>query len=159
MMKVLLFCEHANGHVKKGSLELLSNAAAWGVETHAILLGAPGTLDALVAEINQFAPHTLHLAEHAGLAHYSAEGFAKVVADAAKAVSPDALLASVTAQSKDFLPRVAVKLDTGMASDCTELSVAGDKIAAKRPMYSGKITASVEFKGAKPAIATVRPNA
>lgn len=158
-MKVLIYCEHANGHVKKGALELLSNAAAWGVEAHALLLGAPGSLEALTAEINHFAPHTIHLAEHAGLAHYSSDGFAKVVADAAKSLGADAILTSVTAQAKDFFPRVAVKLDTGMASDCTELSVAGDKLAAKRPMYSGKVTATVEFKGAKPYIASVRPNA
>ena len=158
-MKVLVYCEHANGKVKKGSLEILSNAAAWGVETHAILVGAPGTLEGLLGEINHYAPNTVHLAEHAGLAHYSSDGYAKVVADAAKALGADALLTSVTAQAKDFFPRVAVKLGTGMASDCTELSVAGDKLAAKRPMYSGKVTASVEFKGAKPYIASVRPNA
>lgn len=158
-MKVLIYCEHHDGKVKKGSLELLSNSAAWGVETHALLLGAPGSLDALAGEINRFAPAQLHLAEHAALAHYSAEGYAKVVADAAKALGADALLASVTAQTKDFLPRAAVKLDAGMASDCTDISVSGGAITAKRPMYSGKVTATVDFKGAKPAIATVRPNA
>lgn len=158
-MKVVIYCEHANGKVKKGSLELLSNAAAWGVEAHALLLGAPGSMDVLAAEINQFAPKEIHMAENAALAHYSPEGFAKVVADNTKAIGADALLATVSAQAKDFLPRVAVKLDTGMASDCTELSVSGDKLEAKRPMYSGKVSASVDFLGAKPYIASVRPNA
>jgi electron transfer flavoprotein alpha subunit len=158
-MKVLIFCEHFEGKVKKGSLELLSNAATWGVETHAILLGAPGKLDGLTSELNKFAPHTIHLAESAGLDHYSAEGFAKVVADAAKALGADLLLTSVSAQAKDFFPRVAVKLDVGMASDCTELKLNGSTVEAKRPMYSGKLLATVDFKGAKPAIASLRPNA
>lgn len=158
-MKVLVYCEHHNGKVKKGSLEILSNAAAWGVEVHALLLGAPGSLDTLSAEINQYAPHTIHHAEHASLAQYSPEGFAKVTADAAKALGADALFTSVSAQTKDFFPRVAVKLDTGMASDCMELSVSGSSLLAKRPMYSGKCTAAVDFSGCKPAIASVRPNA
>lgn len=159
-MKVLIYCESANGKIKKGSLELLSNSVQWaGVETEALLLGAPGTLEAMAAEVNKFAPKTLHLAEHANLAHYSAEGFSKAVADAAKAAGADVLLASLSAQTKDFFPRVAVKLDTGMASDCTELSVSGGTIEAKRPMYSGKCLGSVDFMGAKPAMATVRPNA
>jgi len=158
-MKVLIYCEHSNGKVKKGSLELLSNASAWGVEAHALLLGAPGTLEGLAAEINRFAPHTLHLAENPALSSYSPDGFAKVVADAAKAIGPDVLLTSVTAQSKDFFPRVAVKLDTGMASDCTELKVAGGTLEAKRPMYAGKLFGTVDFKDAKPKIASVRPNA
>lgn len=159
-MKVLIYCEHSQGKLKKGALELLSNVAQWpGVEAHALLLGAPGTLAALAPQTEKYAPHTVHLAEHAGLAHYSAEGFSKVVADAAKSLGADALLASLSAQTKDFFPRAAVKLDTGMASDCTSLSAAGGKLEATRPMYSGKVSAAVDFQGAKPAMATVRPNA
>lgn len=158
-MKVLIYCEHSNGKVKKGSLELLSNAATWGVEVHAALLGAPGKLDALAADINQFAPAQLHLVESNDLAAYSSDGFAKGVADLAKSLSADVLLTSISAQVKDFFPRVAVKLDTGMASDCTELSVSGGKLEARRPLYAGKCFGGVDFVGAKPAIASVRPNA
>lgn len=158
-MKTLVYCEHHNGKVKKGSLELLSNAAAWGVETHAVLFGAPGTLDSLMGEINQYGPQHAHLVEHAELAAYSAEAYSAALAEVAKAAGADAVLASVSAQVKDFLPRAAVKLDTGMASDCTELSMAGGKLEAKRPMYAGKCFASVDFLGAKPHIASVRPNA
>lgn len=158
-MKVLVYCEHSQGKLKKGSLEILSNCAQWGVETHAVLIGAPGSLQALMNEVNQFAPAHAHLVEHAALAQYSAEGFSAVLADLAKSTSADAVLASVSAQVKDFLPRVGVKLDTGMASDCTEISVNGNQLEAKRPMYSGKVFAKVDFQGAKPAIASVRPNA
>jgi electron transfer flavoprotein alpha subunit len=159
-MKVLVYCEHSNGKIKKGSLELLSNVVSWaGTEAHALLLGAPGTLGALASQLEVFAPHTVHTAEHSGLAHYSPEGFAKVTADAAKAIGAEALLASLSAQSKDFFPRASVKLETGMASDCMELKVEGGKLEARRPMYSGKCFAWVDFGGAKPAMATVRPNA
>ncbi len=159
-MKVLIYCEHSQGKLKKGALELLSNVATWsGVEAHALILGAPGSTEALAAQTEKYAPNTVHLAEHAALANYSAEGFAKVVADAAKALGADALITSLSAQTKDFFPRVSVKLDSAMASDCTSLAAAGGKLEASRPMYSGKVTASVDFGGAKPAIATVRPNA
>ena len=158
-MKTVIYCEHHNGKIKKSSLELLSNAATWGTEVHALALGAPGTLDALTAELNEYGPHTIHFAEHAGLANYSSDGFAKVVADAAKSLGAEILLASVSTQTKDFLPRVAVKLDTGMASDCTAFSVSGNSVQATRPMYSGKCFASVDFSKAKPVMATIRPNA
>jgi electron transfer flavoprotein alpha subunit len=158
-MKILIYCEHSNGKLKRGALELLSNAAAWGVETHALLLGAPGSLASFATEINQFAPAAIHTAEHPALASYSAEGYSKVVADTARTLGADALLASVSAQVKDFFPRAAVKLDAGMASDCTELAVSGGQISAKRPIYSGKCFAAVDFQGAKTAVATVRPNA
>lgn len=159
-MKVLVYCEHSNGKIKKGALEIISNAVNWsGAEVHALVLGAPGALESMVKDFSTHAPAQVHLAEHAGLAQYSPEGFAKVVADVAKNLSADALLTSVSAQTKDFFPRVAVKLDTGMASDCTALSLNSGKLEATRPMYSGKCFAGVEFLGAKPNIASVRPNA
>ena len=99
-MKTVIYCEHHNGKIKKSSLELLSNAATWGTEVHALALGAPGTLDALTAELNEYGPHTIHFAEHAGLANYSSDGFAKVVADAAKSLGAEILLASVSTLGK-----------------------------------------------------------
>ncbi len=159
-MKVLVYCEHSNGKIKKGSLELLSNVISWsGVEAHALLLGAPGSLGAMAGQLEPYAPHTVHTAEHAALGSYSPEGFGKVVADCAKSIGADALLSTLSAQTKDFFPRASVKLDTGMASDCVEMKVEGGKLEAKRPMYAGKCFAWVDFGGAKPAMATVRPNA
>lgn len=157
-MKFLIFCEHDNGKVKKGSLEVLGNSVTWGGEVHALLLGAPGTLDAPAKELAAFGPAKVHCAEHADLAAYSPEGFAKVVADAAKSLGAEAVLSSVSARTKDFFPRMAVKLETGMASDCVDVKAAGGALAVKRPLYAGKCVASVEFT-AKPCVATVRPNA
>ncbi len=156
-MKFLVFCEHDNGKVKKGSLEVLGNAATWGGEVHAILLGGAGALDAVAKEASAYGAK-VHCAEHADLAAYSPEGFAKVVADAAKSLSAEAVLASVSARTKDFFPRMAVKLETGMASDCTDVKVSGGSLEVKRPLYSGKCVGTVEFT-AKPYVLTVRPNA
>lgn len=159
MAKILVFCEHVSGKVKKGSLEVLSNAAAWsGAEVHALLVGKPGDSDAAAAEVKDWGARIVHVAEHADLGAYSPEGYAKVVADVAKEIGADALLASLSARAKDFFPRAAVKLDTGMASDCTSLAWNGAKLEATRPLFSGKCLAKVEFLGAKPYIATVRAN-
>jgi electron transfer flavoprotein alpha subunit len=155
-MKVLVYCEHANGKIKKGSLEILSNAAAWGVETHAVLVGT--SLAGLTADLQKFSVAQAHLVENADLAQYSPEGFSAALAEVAKSVGADLVLGSVSAQVKDFFPRASVKLDTAMASDCTSMSVSGSTIEAKRPMFSGKVLATVDFKGAKPAMATIRPN-
>ena len=157
-MKILVVCEHDGGKVKKGSLEVLGNAVTWGGEVHALILGAPGALDAPAKELAAFGPAKVHCAEHANLATYSPEGFAKVVADAAKSLSADSILASVSARTKDYFPRMAVKLEAGMASDCVSVSASGGALTVKRPLYAGKCVGTVEFT-AKPHIATVRPNA
>lgn len=155
-MKVLVYCEHSGGKIKKGSLEILSNAAAWGVETHALLLGS--NLNTMVSDLQKFGVAKAHLVENGELSQYSPEGYSAALAEVAKSVGADLVLGSVSAQVKDFFPRASVKLDTALASDCTFLAVSGSAVEAKRPMFSGKVLATVDFKGAKPAMATVRPN-
>ena len=159
-MKIVVYCEYSHGKVKKSSLEILSNVISWpGVEAHALLLGPAGSLDSMTGDLNKYAPAAIHFVESANLAHYSADGFAKAVAEGVKAIGGTALLTAVSAQVKDFFPRVAVKLDSGMASDCTALTVQGNQIEAVRPLYSGKCSGTVTFQNSTVAIASIRPNA
>jgi electron transfer flavoprotein alpha subunit len=57
------------------------------------------------------------------------------------------------------MPKVAARLDAGLASDCTSLAFAGSNVTVRRPVYSGKATAEVEFVGAGPKLVTLRANA
>lgn len=157
MAKVFIVAEHRENKLKKSTFELLSASSAAGNETHAILLGEG--VASLAAELGQYGAKQVHLAENAAFKLYSADAYAKTVAQIVKANGADIVLASHTPTGRDFMPRVAAKLGVGIASDCTQLSFNGGKIQARRPVYAGKATAEVEFIGAGPQLATVRPNA
>jgi electron transfer flavoprotein alpha subunit len=58
---------------------------------------------------------------------------------------------------KDCAPRVAVKLDAGLASDCIALKVDGGNIIATRPVYAGKALTDVRISSAM-KVFTLRPN-
>jgi electron transfer flavoprotein alpha subunit len=64
---------------------------------------------------------------------------------------------SATALGKDLAPRVAVRLQAGLASDCTALRVDGGSIIATRPMYAGKTLAEVRVTTPL-QVFTLRPN-
>ena len=66
-------------------------------------------------------------------------------------------MTGATSQGKDYLPRLAAKFLTGIASDCTEFKLSGDKVTVRRPVYAGKCSKQVEFT-ASPAVFSVRPN-
>jgi electron transfer flavoprotein alpha subunit len=157
MAKIFVVAEHRDGRLKKSTFELIGASVAAGNETHAILLG-DGVAD-LAKEIGQYGVKAVHVALNPALKFYTAEAYSKVVADIVKAASPDVLLASHTPTGRDFMPRVAARLGVGLASDCTQLAFEGNKIKARRPVYSGKATAEVEFVGSGPQLATVRANA
>lgn len=156
MAKVFVVAEHRDGRLKKSTFELIGASAAAGNETHAILLG-DGVAD-LAKELGQYGASKVHVAQNPALKFYTAEAYSKAVADLVKSGSPDIVLASHTPTGRDFMPRVAARLNVGLASDCTSLAFEGTSIKVRRPVYSGKATAEVEFVGSGPRLATVRAN-
>ena len=157
MAKVFIIAEHRDGRLKKSTFELLGASASAGNETHAILLGE-GVAD-LAKELGNYGAKTVHLVQNPALKYYTSEAYSKAIIQVLKTVSPDIILASHTPTGRDLMPRIAGRLNTGLASDCTQLAFEGNKIKAHRPVYAGKATVEVEFLGTGPQVATIRPNA
>jgi electron transfer flavoprotein alpha subunit len=157
MAKVLVVAEHRDGKLKKSTFELVGASAAAGNETHVALLG-DGVAD-LAKELGTYGAKTVHVAQDAGLKLYNAEAYVNVLEGLAKSLSPEVILASHTPTGRDFMPRLARRLDVGLASDCISLAFEGSNIKVRRPIYSGKATAEVEFLGNGPRMATIRANA
>jgi electron transfer flavoprotein alpha subunit len=157
MAKVFIIAEHRDGRLKKATFELLGASSAAGNETHAILMGEG--VAGLAAELAHYGATHVHVAENPALKYYTAEAYSKVAFDVLKATSPDVVLASHTPTGRDFMPRLAAKLNAGLASDCTQLAFDGGKIKVRRPVYAGKATVEVEFLGTGPQLATIRANA
>lgn len=155
MAKFLIVAEQREGALKKASFECISEAVRLGAETDAVVIGS-GIGD-LADNLAHYGATKVYLADHADLANYSAEGYAKVVADLAKDKGFDAILMPCTSMGRDLAPRIAAKLEAGLCSDITELMMEGDKLLIKRPMYAGKVFGNFKVKSAI-QMATLRPN-
>jgi electron transfer flavoprotein alpha subunit len=92
------------------------------------------------------------------LKDYTTDAYTKVVCDAVKEGDPNVLLGPATASGKDFLPKVAARLGTGLASDCIDVKIEGGKLIATRPMYAGKCVVETTTPDAAPQMASIRPN-
>jgi electron transfer flavoprotein alpha subunit len=157
MAKVVIIAEQRDGRLKKSSFELVAASARAGNETHAILLG--DNITAQAQELGHYGAKTVHVAQDAQLKFYTVEAYSKVIIELVKTLNPDVILASHTPTGKDLMPRLAAKLQTGLASDCTQLTFQNSGLQVRRPVYAGKATVEVEFLGSGPKLATVRPNA
>ncbi len=157
MAKVFIVAEHRDGKLKKSTFELIGASAGAGNETHVALLG-DGVSD-LAMELGTYGANKIHLAQNPALKLYNAEAYTHVLAEMVKAISPEVVLASHTPTGRDFMPRLARRLGVGLASDCISLTFEGANIKVRRPVYSGKATAEVEFLGSGPRMATIRANA
>lgn len=160
MPSVLVVCELKEGKLKKTTREALSVgrglAKAMGGELQAV---AGGTSAAGVAgECGKYGVRKLFVLSDPSLEIYLTEPVTAAVGQAVKVANPTVVLISGTSNGRDLAPRLAARLDVGVASDVSALSWQDGKLRARRPVYSGKAFATVEVDGT-PAIATIRPNA
>lgn len=156
MAKVFVFLEGNGQELKKGSMELLTAAKASGREVVAGLVG-PGT-KALAGKAAHYGAKTTFVCDSADLGHYNPESFTDAVTSMVKESGADVVLASSSVMARDLFPRVAARLDSGIASDCTILKLDGGSVSVRKPLYSGKCTAEVEFVNSPVKFVLMRPN-
>ncbi len=154
MAGVLVFCEVSNGRIKKASREALTIgrklAEAAGGDLVALAFD-----QAVAADAGRHGAKKLYVAPLAG---YVTEEATAALQEACQHAQPSIVLFGGTSNGRDLAPRIAARLNVGVASDVDRLEWTGDKLRARRPVYSGKAFATVEISGT-PAIATTRPNA
>ncbi|MFQ6003573.1 MAG: electron transfer flavoprotein subunit alpha/FixB family protein [Candidatus Zixiibacteriota bacterium] len=158
---VWIIAEQKEGKLKKVSFELLTIgrklASKIGEPLVAMLLGYG--VERLAQELDGFGAEKIFVCDDEVLKNYSNEGYTKVIADLAKLHQPSILLGGATAQGKDLLPKVAARLQTGLASDCVGLEINQEgHLVAKRPMYAGKVLVDAITPEARPQMAALRPN-
>jgi electron transfer flavoprotein alpha subunit len=146
MSNVLILAEHHAGAPRKASLHALSAgrelASRTGGRLSVALLGSG--LGPVAAELAAYGAD-VHVADAPVLGDPLAEAWAPVVADLARAAGATHVGAAATALGKDLLPRVAARLEAGMASEVLGFGGEGSAVTFRRPMWAGNVLAEVEI--------------
>ena len=154
-MKILVFAEHREGELRKIAYENISLAKQLGQPFEVAVIGAD--VKGLSEELGKYGAEKVVFYKNNDLNAYTPDGYAKILADAVKNQGADVLLMGATALGKDLGPRVAARLNAAMATDCTKVKVEGDDLKIVRPMYAGKVLATIRLTSAVKVV-TVRPN-
>jgi len=158
METILVFVETKEGAPRKVSLELLSEGRklkADGYRVEAVVMGEASAV--LKEKVLPYADRLVSLKDTA-LGQYTAEAYARALAEHAREVSPKLILAGATQIGRDFLPRVSVLLGAGIASDVTDIHWKEEPFKCIRPIHGGRALTEISFKSF-PGIITTRPNA
>lgn len=158
-MTILAFAEQRDGKLKKNAFEIVRAARTIADQTNgqvvALLIG--NSVKALGSELGGYGAHKVLAVEDPRLAWYSTTAYAKVIAEVARSIKADAVFLAATAMGKDVAPRVAIKLQAGLAVDCTALRVEGGNIIASRPVFAGKAITDISITTAV-KVFSLRPN-
>ena len=157
---VLVFAEQRDGKLRKPGLEAVSEgrrlADRLSAELSVLLVGSD--LAAGVDEVARLGADRILTVQDERLALYVPGAYARAATEAVASTGPELFLMAASAMGKDLSARVAARLKTGLASDCTAVLAESGSISVKRPVYSGKAIATMTFGTARPAMATLRPN-
>ncbi len=154
MAEVLVLVEHSGGSAKKVTFELLTAARTLG-EPSAVVVGAPGTADALVGKLGEYGAQKVYVAESDEVDGYVVAPKAEVLAQLVASVSPAAVLVAATAEGKEVGGRLAVKTESGILTDVTSVNADG---TAGQTVFAGGTLVTSKVRTGTPILA-IRPNA
>src|SRR5437773_3752083 len=154
-MSILVVAEHDGAHARPGSFSALAVARDLGAHSgeRVELLVIGSGVDSVAAEAAGFAP--VIVVDHPLLANPTADRYAQIIADVAKARGAGSIVANSTTFAKDILPRASAMLRAAMAGDVTDYSFDNGELRLRRPMYAGAAMALVTLAG-RPQVITVR---
>ena len=159
MPKIVIIAEHAEGKLKRYSLELAAKAveiaSGSGDEAVAVLFGDGA--DAVAPSIGAAGIKRAIVPVIPGLSGYSSEAYSNALCGIAAEERTALILATSSAMGRDLMARSAMRLRAGLATDCVGISLEGGECFFLRPVCGGKAVARVSIE--KPlAMATLRPN-
>jgi electron transfer flavoprotein alpha subunit len=156
MSKILVLTEFNNSNLKRSSQELLQFAAKTGRPVVALALGTQAAAGA--AQLGGHGAQEVILDKDSAFDVYNPELFSAAVSEAIQKSGATLVLASATSSAKDLLPRTAAKVGAGLVSDGTEITVSGEDVKVKKPLYAGKCFATAVFENASVKIVLMRAN-
>ncbi len=151
MAEVLVLIDHADGAIKKVSLELLAMAAGIG-DPSAVFIG-PGA-DAAIATLGDHGAKIVYVADGQAMLDHVVIPKVDVLAKLVAEKSPVAVLIPSSADGKEIAGRLAIAVDSGVITDA--VAVSSDVVATQNIFGGATIVHSKVSKGTP--IITVRTN-
>lgn len=139
MKDVLIIIEQRGGNLRRVCLSALSFgkdlASQLGGDLHLLVIGYQ--VSELAEEISKYGAAKVWVLDSESLKDYVAENYALVVTEVAKALNAKVVATVADTFGKDLMPRIAIKLNAGMASDISHFEVQSGDVVYERPIYAG----------------------
>ena len=159
-MSVLVYVENAEGKFKKSSFEVISYASAVAelLKTDLVALSIGKVSQDDLSGLGKFGASRVLNAANDQLKAFVNQAYASVIADAAKKEGATVVVLANSFSGKGLAPRVAIKLQAGLADSAVELPILeNEKFSVKKTAFSGKAFANVDLLSPVKVIA-LNPN-
>lgn len=157
---IWVFGDYRNYFQNRVTLQLLARAKELapkiGASVCAVIFGSQ--VDEYVGEYIAHGAETVYVSDDPVLKEYNVETYTMLAERLARKFEPDIFLVGATDFGREFAPRVAKRLNTGLTADCIGLDINEDgHLVQTAPSFGGNLVASIITPEKRPQMATVRP--
>ena len=162
MSFVWAIAEQYEGRLRGVSFELLSRGRALadelGTKLASVVIGN-GVDEKSLEELIHRGADEVYSIQDPRLADFVCETYSHILTDLIKTYQPTIILAAATSSGRTLMPYVAIKVNTGLTADCTELAIeeGTGNLLQTRPAIGGNIMATIKTPDHRPQMSTVRP--
>jgi electron transfer flavoprotein alpha subunit len=149
---ILVIAEQRDGALNRASWEAVAAAQAIGGPIKVVVPGAD--VQGAAKELTPADVAEVLALQHAALGSYTPDGFVQALAALVGSENPAHVICAHTYQARDFIPKLAARLDRALVTDCTAVKSSGGTVTFTRPMFQGKVNADVMLEGPAPHLAT-----
>jgi electron transfer flavoprotein alpha subunit len=157
---IWVFGDYRNYYQNRVTLQLLSRAVdlarAIHAEVCAVVVGHD--IEEWIMEYTAHGADRILAIDHPTLTSYSTEHYLALMERLAGERNPDIILIGATDFGREFAPRLAKRLKTGLSADCVDLDITSEGLLVQTaPSFGGNMLAEIVTEKHRPQMATVRP--
>ena len=157
---IWVFGDYRNYFQNRVTLQLISKAVdlarTINAEVCAVVIGHD--VAEYIMEYTAHGADRILAIDHPDLKNYSAEMYITLMEQLTKERAPEIILIGATDFGREFAPRLAKRLKTGLSADCVGLDISEDGLLLQiAPSFGGNMLAEIITPNDRPQMATVRP--
>ncbi|MFA5279798.1 MAG: electron transfer flavoprotein subunit alpha/FixB family protein, partial [Smithellaceae bacterium] len=157
---IWVFGDYRNYYQNRVTLQLIARAVDLAreisAEVCAVVVGHD--LEEWIWEYTSHGANRILAIDHPSLTSYSTEHYLALMEKLARERDPDIILIGATDFGREFAPRLAKRLKTGLSADCVALDITPDGLLVQTaPSFGGNMLAEIVTEHHRPQMATVRP--
>jgi electron transfer flavoprotein alpha subunit len=153
---ILVIAEQRDGALHRATWEVIVAAQSLGAPVTVLVPGQ--AVGEVAAELAAADVAEVVALEHEALSSYTADGYVQALAAAIGQMAPALVLAAHTYQARDFMARLAARIDRPMIPDCVRVARddQGEGFLFTRPMFQARLMADVAPAGPAPHLASMQ---
>lgn len=158
---VNIYAETVKEGILPGVYELIDKAFEIKREdekcVNVLLIG--DNVQVLASEINQYGADNVWFLERSDIHKGMEDIYIDILEKWIKTTKPEALLCCSTVHSKSIMPRIAVRLNTGLCADCLDIKINNEgRFVFRRTARDGDLIADIIVPNTNPQMATIKSN-